>query len=350
MKVAFALLAVLAAQATADPLLITWHDETPASSLDEAAFEALPIALEPVPGPGHHGEHMPCSGGSGPSRLGALLHKLGLVSTTDNMRDSVDEVVHDSPSAVRSSSLSHWREHVKALMHQAQDRMIPLLEGGGIKLLPLQPLDHQPIEPDSPFDRLMRGTDDRTPEIKWWRAVGRGRWLVNEGAGEWREPRPDEVAPRRGRPTVRVESAELAMTAPESPHSHMRDGARHHKIAKTAAGRLHRALKNLKPHESFVVAWIIGAGLGSIIHCLFMVCLLVFRRFTKRTGTCTSIRQDKKARRAARKAERKAKRAERKTRACGAIRLAGEDLFPGQEALPAYTDEPGAKLKEKEQV
>jgi hypothetical protein len=77
--------------------------------------------------------------------------------------------------------------------------------------------------------------------------------------------------------------------------------------------RLHRAMRNLRPAESLALAFVLGAGLGSIFHMLFMVTLLLTRRI--RCGRMS-------------KEERRARRAERRARrSAGAIRLEGEDVI-----------------------
>ena len=98
--------------------------------------------------------------------------------------------------------------------------------------------------------------------------------------------------------------------------------------------RLHRALHNLKSAESIAFAFVLGAGIGSILHLIFMLFLISFRHFR-------CARPDRAERRAARKARRAARRE-------GGVKLRGEEgEVVESESLPSYEEGEGAKLVEK---
>lgn len=42
--------------------------------------------------------------------------------------------------------------------------------------------------------------------------------------------------------------------------------------------RLQRALRALTPVEALIVAFVLGSGIGSILHFIFMLCLLAIRK------------------------------------------------------------------------
>lgn len=48
--------------------------------------------------------------------------------------------------------------------------------------------------------------------------------------------------------------------------------------------RLHRALHALSPSESIVLALVLGAGLGSILHFVLILLVMVYRRVTGATS------------------------------------------------------------------
>ena len=79
------------------------------------------------------------------------------------------------------------------------------------------------------------------------------------------------------------------------------------------------------------MAFVLGAGIGSILHIFFMVCLISVRH-------CRGGGASRVERRAARKARRAARRE-------GRVRLEGENAV--QEVLPSYDDDAVAKLDEK---
>jgi len=114
---------------------------------------------------------------------------------------------------------------------------------------------------------------------------------------------------------------------------HGHHGHRHHK---SFGGRLHHALRHLTPSEAITMAFVMGAGIGSILHFVFMLFLLGARRWRcspqereERRAIRKANKAARKAERAERKAARKADRAERKALKHGSIKLEGEDVLPG---------------------
>jgi len=92
--------------------------------------------------------------------------------------------------------------------------------------------------------------------------------------------------------------------------------------------RLNNALQNLEPHEALALAFVWGAGMGSIVHFFFMLCLITIRAIRGRHG---STREERRA----------ARRARRQARREGRIRLENED------ALPGYIPVQGVDVNEK---
>ncbi|WVQ94158.1 hypothetical protein IAU59_001236 [Kwoniella sp. CBS 9459] len=397
MKASVALIAALAAGISVNANFVS-EDLDARGDQEPEIVRILPFQpTEPSQANSHehvHGHHMLCHGsGSGakagsapasasvPGPLGALLSRLGFSGRPAISMDT--DTGMDHPPAVRSSVMKHWKEHVESMIshhhldshqaHQDEDhdgaKVLPFLEGGHVRLMPLVALDED--EHGNGHKHWMKGNGhlgDRTPEIKWWRAIGRGRWLVKDNAGEWREPRIDEMPPRRGRGSGEhhdhhhhhAYEGGMAMTkegedAEGLEHKHRHGHVHHghhghrHRMAKSVAGRLHRALKNLRPAESIAMAFIIGAGLGSILHFVFMLFLLSIRRFRSGAGSPSRSRialrgaegedltweEARRARKIARKEARKARKAERKAQ---------------RELLPAYEEGEGARLVVEEKV
>lgn len=102
--------------------------------------------------------------------------------------------------------------------------------------------------------------------------------------------------------------------------------------------RLGRALKALHPTEAIAVAFVFGAGVGSILHVIFMIFLITIRLLRGgKTSTC-----------AERRAARKARRAERKAIKAGGVRLEGEEgVATSEEVLPSYAEGETDRLVEK---
>lgn len=98
-------------------------------------------------------------------------------------------------------------------------------------------------------------------------------------------------------------------------------------------------MRNLCPTEALALAFVLGAGLGSIIHFCFMVLLLTVRRFRCRGMT----REERRARRHARREERRLRKEERRAAREGRLRLEGEDSIVRDdkaqgEVLPPYEE------------
>lgn len=81
------------------------------------------------------------------------------------------------------------------------------------------------------------------------------------------------------------------------------------------------------------MAFVLGAGIGSILHFIFMIFILTIRLFRCNRTTWAERRAGRKARRAARRAVRRE----------GRVRLEGEEA----EVLPSYAEGETAKLVEK---
>jgi hypothetical protein len=90
---------------------------------------------------------------------------------------------------------------------------------------------------------------------------------------------------------------------------------------------LQRAISSLTPTEATIFAFVIGAGIGSILHLIFMLFLISVRRMR---GLKCKSRQERREARAASKSE-------------GALKLVGGE----GEVLPAYEEGEGDRLVEK---
>ncbi|WVF66544.1 hypothetical protein IAT40_001284 [Kwoniella sp. CBS 6097] len=375
MKASVAVLAALAASVSANA---NAHSASSTEELDVRGDQEPEVVrtlpLRPIgpdqadahSGHGHgRGQHMPCHGsgskaGSPSGSLGSLLSRLGFSGRPAFSMDM------DHPSAVRSSVIKHWKDHVDSMIsHHHLDsyqspsgededgaKLLPFLEGGNIRLMPLLSDDAHHDHEHKHWMSGSGGNGDRTPEIKWWRAIGRGRWLVKDNAGEWREPRPDEMPPRRGggrgEHHHHAHQGGMMMTKEGDEvhghrHGHHGQHGHRYRMAKSVAGRLHRALKNLKPAESIALAFVIGAGLGSILHFIFMLFLISIRSFRCGRRSRIALRdgdgngyegmtweEARRARKMARKEARKARKAERKVRRA--------QNQPEGELLPAYEE------------
>jgi hypothetical protein len=97
---------------------------------------------------------------------------------------------------------------------------------------------------------------------------------------------------------------------------------------------LQRAISSLTPTEATIFAFVIGAGIGSILHLIFMLILISIRRM--RGLKCKSREESREARRA-----RRAARAASKSG--GAVKLVGG----AGEVLPAYGEGEADRLVEK---
>ncbi|KAK6904706.1 hypothetical protein I204_06695 [Kwoniella mangroviensis CBS 8886] len=294
-----ALLAALAASASATPLRVYTLTSDPLPPLDE--IKTLPIEMKK---PCHGHSHQ----ASGP--LGSLLAKLGLARPSH--RHGSGHGFDEKMESIHESLMDHFREH----MNEVEDKVIPFLEGGSVRLHPL--VNHL-TEQESELT-----LSSAPEELKIWRYLEDDKWLIKSGInGEWRVPDEDEVPPK-----VVVhhnhENENGIGSEMEHPHRHGHGHGRGRWMAKTMTGRLHRALKNLKPIESICLAFVIGAGLGSIIHFFFMLFLLSFRYL--RAG-CPS-REERRARRQARRERRKAS---------GSVRFADQvEIAEQEELLPPY--------------
>jgi len=94
---------------------------------------------------------------------------------------------------------------------------------------------------------------------------------------------------------------------------------------------LHRALHNLTPAESITMAFVLGTGIGSILHFIFMIFLISVRHFRCNRGARAERRAACRARRAARRE--------------GTVRLEGEEAV--SEQLLVYQEGQAVQITEK---
>lgn len=113
--------------------------------------------------------------------------------------------------------------------------------------------------------------------------------------------------------------------------------------------RLHRAMMHLSAPEAITLAFVLGAGIGSIMHLIFMLCLISIRRLRggglcHRSARCEVWRAERQKRREARKAAKAAKRE-------GRLRLDDSNTTAqpggGEEVLPSYAEGEADRLVEK---
>ncbi|WVQ72248.1 hypothetical protein IAR50_001797 [Cryptococcus sp. DSM 104548] len=343
MKLQLAVIAALVASVSAEPIrLITWTENQAVDTKFDIAqpeevspWSEVAVDQEAPIAPMVGGK--PCHGQSfksGP--LSSLLSRLGLssisysaISNTEN-DEQVDQAIPKQPIG-----LDAQRESLLATLRSRLPGHIPFLEGGVRIPTPysgVEPAEWKPAE------------NDRTPEIKWWRPAKNGRWEVKEGAGEWRVASKGERPPK---------FSGMGVPAEKAKHGGSRKGWKHHHHKGFSLARLHKALKHLSAVESTALAFVIGAGIGSLLH-LFFISLVLFSRqfgfclgprFDKFGRRCSHKSEEKRARRAAKKAERKARKEKRKAgKIEGTLRLEGEDRLGEAEELPAYHDNEQAPL------
>jgi hypothetical protein len=101
--------------------------------------------------------------------------------------------------------------------------------------------------------------------------------------------------------------------------------------------RLGKALSSLSAFEATAVMFVLGAGLGSLLHLVFAVIFLSVRRLRGGKSTCAERRAARRARRAARKEAKEMKKQ-------GQIVLSGTE---NEEVLPSYEEGETARLVEK---
>jgi hypothetical protein len=77
--------------------------------------------------------------------------------------------------------------------------------------------------------------------------------------------------------------------------------------------RLHNALSHLNSYESLAMAFVLGAGLGSILHFFFMLFIISIRTIRYRRHTTREQRRE-------------ARRTRRAARREGRVRLSEEEL------------------------
>ncbi|WWC67303.1 uncharacterized protein I206_101211 [Kwoniella pini CBS 10737] len=301
-----AMFAALVASASAKPIRVYALSSEPLPPVEEISYrinaESEPldeIKTLPFLPFEHSSMHKPCHGKSQISSFKSLLVKLGFVEPDLQSKEKKMEDIHET-----------LFEHFKGQIENVENKIIPLLESGSVKILP--------FEKFSEDDEMKLPNEIQQEEMKWWRHLEEDKWIVRQGVkGEWRLPNSEELPP------IEIQH--------QSSHHHHGHQHGHGFMANTIPGRLHKALGNLKPIESIVLAFVIGAGLGSIIHFFFMLFLLTFRYFK---AGCPS-KEERRSRRLARKEARKAKKAERRGLILSSNSIQGQD-GEEEELLPAY--------------
>ncbi|ORY26487.1 hypothetical protein BCR39DRAFT_540931 [Naematelia encephala] len=196
-------------------------------------------------------------------------------------------VTRNEDSRGHANMIGGWKYHLEEMEHKG----VPLMEGGIVRILPFAPMENH------------RETEDER----------RMRWKALEGKEGVRK---------------------------HHHHSEGMHGHKHwHHKAHSFGGRLHRALYNLTPTESISLAFVLGAGIGSILHFIFMICLLSLRFF--RSGSCAERRTARRERRRLRK---EAKRAQRE----GDVVLAGAEGGGDGDVLPSYEEDQTPSYEERE--
>ena len=191
-----------------------------------------------------------------------------------------------------------WRAKVEEMVKSAEGKVVPLLEGGIVKILPVDlasdPTRHRP-------EHELEHKHEDEHEHKHKNEDEHHR----HGHGHWHH----------------------------GPHDHDH-GHRHHRHHSFGM-RLHHALHNLSVAEAFTMALVLGAGVGSILHFFFMVLLLSMRRWRCRSD----------ARRQARAALGRIVLVDADEKAAIPV-VAGQEARDG-EVLPSYEDHETARLVEK---
>ncbi|RSH83977.1 hypothetical protein EHS25_005222 [Saitozyma podzolica] len=268
MKLSVLALGALAASAAATPIRIITFSEGPVDA-SVSHHGALALA-NPKPCGGKHRSPFP-----GP--LGALISRLGLGRhSNDNHHAHADQTDYEL-SQVRESMERKQRvvaDVAEMMKHRVEEfvgggKMVPVLEGGMVRILPFEEDDSAVVQ----------------SQTHGWKHKG-----------DHHE---------------------------QDHHSHDISHGMHrfHHRPHSFSGRLHRAMRNLRPTEALALAFVLGAGLGSIIHFCFMVLLLTVRRFQCRGMT----REERRARRHARREERRLRKEERRAAREGRVRLECED-------------------------
>ena len=109
----------------------------------------------------------------------------------------------------------------------------------------------------------------------------------------------------------------------------------HFPPASQLISRLHRAISSLTPTEATALAFVLGAGIGSIMHLVFMLFLITIRR----------MRGLKYRSKEERRQARRASRAARAVKKEGGVKLAEDEVV--EEVLPGYGEGEGDRLVEK---
>ena len=290
--------------------------------------------------------HPPCHGGkkgvSTGGSFGDLLTRLGFVRPTHGHEDhhehghGITHHAHHEEHEGEWQVVKAWKNHVEEI----GSRIVPIMEGGAVRVLDF-----------TEGDKVTENKHDHAVAD----AHGHGHLKAHEGH-HWHQ------ASFTGRyvfpplssliiPSFRMTShhstivsitrlvggdtlALLATIDGIHPHPFHLPPIRFSLCSISLTPRLERALSSLTPTEATIFAFVIGAGIGSILHLIFMLFLITTRRM--RGLKCKSRQERREARRARREA-RAASKSE------GALKMVGGE----GEVLPAYGEDEGGKLVEK---
>ena len=122
--------------------------------------------IAPHPCPKHRMAHPAAAG-----PLGALLTRLGLAPEAPHFSPSRWEVV----SAVRQEEGNHraidaWKHHVEEMIHEAEDKVVPIMQGGMVKILPVMN-EQGEFEQDATRKQLEYKHHHHGEEHQAWKAL-----------------------------------------------------------------------------------------------------------------------------------------------------------------------------------
>lgn len=197
-----------------------------------------------------------------------------------------------------------WKHRVEEMIHSAEDRVVPILQGGSVRILPV-------MDENGEFDHHVEEKHRHHGDWKSLEGKGGVKKHHHHGHHGYRGDRQPKSF------TCRSVARRLAV------------------FEEKLTIRLGKALRSLTPTEGIAVMFVLGAGLGSLIHFVFAVIFLTVRRIRGGKSTCAERRAARKTRRAARKAAK-----------AGPIALDGSEN-ENEEVLPSYAEGETAPLVEK---
>ncbi|ORX35115.1 hypothetical protein BD324DRAFT_633930 [Kockovaella imperatae] len=273
-----------------------------------------------------HGNAGPSAYFPFPGPIGSLLSHLGLTpgqkAEEDHHRSHIHmEVISTIKDQVAShkESVESFKNRLEDMIHHVESESIPLMEGGIVKIMPI-------------FNNF---GDLESPEnVHHKQAVQHPKFRT----GHWD---PDHERKLRIAEWDAMAGKDGIKAVHHSHHGH-HHAAYPHRKGRSFGCRLNHALKSLKPAESLSLAFVLGAGIGSLLHLFFMVLLLTIRRL--RGGSCAERKAARRERRAAKAERRAARKAAKAAGKKGGVRLESGDE---DEVLPAYGEEEHERLVEK---